>query len=254
MPASDFRRQRREREFQERVLEALEKPKKNRLIAVVNSGFFLWLLTAILVTLGGGYITNHQQCMRDADQIIARKNHLQQEILARQPMQLELVEKAQTLDQLPGGREMQGALLSDLSKVSFLELRQELETLDRRVTYDHLDDPLIEKIEVASIPLVGPPQQLLTDQDKLRLRKLQMKQQIEYDTFRLVLDRYAYFFEPSCGMWNTLMTALGYRVAIVSASVSAVYSLMLRGSSTLIGTLERMSKLRDDILAIKNSR
>ena len=56
MADNEFLRQKREREFQQRVLAALEKPKSHRIIRVINAPFFLWLLTVILVT-GGRFLS-----------------------------------------------------------------------------------------------------------------------------------------------------------------------------------------------------
>ena len=54
--------------FKTRVLAAIEKPKKARLVAILNSGFFLWLLTLCVVSAGGAYLTSYQQCRKDADE------------------------------------------------------------------------------------------------------------------------------------------------------------------------------------------
>ena len=51
MPENEFLRHKRDREFQAHVLAALEKP--NRFLAVVNSGAFLWLMSAAFLTIGG---------------------------------------------------------------------------------------------------------------------------------------------------------------------------------------------------------
>ncbi|MGY4450713.1 hypothetical protein ACVWZR_005373 [Bradyrhizobium sp. i1.3.1] len=44
--------------FKKRVLAALDKPKKSRLVSILNSGFFLWFLTLCVVTAGGSYLTS----------------------------------------------------------------------------------------------------------------------------------------------------------------------------------------------------
>jgi hypothetical protein len=45
----------------------LSEQPKSKLWLFLNSGIFLGSLSAGLLTVGGGYVTNHQQCMRDAD-------------------------------------------------------------------------------------------------------------------------------------------------------------------------------------------
>jgi hypothetical protein len=63
---SDGLRERREREFQRRVLAAIERPKSNRFWAFINSAAFLWLASAIVLTGGGWYITRQKlrRCCR----------------------------------------------------------------------------------------------------------------------------------------------------------------------------------------------
>ena len=84
MLESELQRQKRERNFQQRVLNAVEAPKRNRFLAVINSAFFLWCISALFLTVGGGYLTNHQQCVREADQLIERRSLLTQELYGRQ--------------------------------------------------------------------------------------------------------------------------------------------------------------------------
>jgi hypothetical protein len=57
MVDNEFLRQRREREFQQRVLAAVEKPKTSRIFKIMNAPSFLWLLTALILTVGGAYIS-----------------------------------------------------------------------------------------------------------------------------------------------------------------------------------------------------
>jgi len=40
-------------EFQQRLLAAVEKPERNRLLAVINSAFFLWVMSALLLSICG---------------------------------------------------------------------------------------------------------------------------------------------------------------------------------------------------------
>jgi len=52
-----------EADFQERILRALEPGPKRRLFVVLNSAFFLWTLTAILLTLGGAFASRRSECI-----------------------------------------------------------------------------------------------------------------------------------------------------------------------------------------------
>jgi hypothetical protein len=84
MVENEFFRQKRGREFQQRVLAAVEKPKSNRLLAIINSAFFLWVLTACVVTAGGTYVASYQQCRKDADSEIDRSTKLERELYQRE--------------------------------------------------------------------------------------------------------------------------------------------------------------------------
>jgi hypothetical protein len=70
--------------FKNRVLAAIEKPKKATLVAILNSGFFLWLLTLCVVSAGGAYLTSYQQCSKDAEEEIERNTKIQRELFQRE--------------------------------------------------------------------------------------------------------------------------------------------------------------------------
>ena len=80
MPKYEKIRNERDRAHQKKSLGV---PKRNVVLAVINSGFFLWLLSAALLTGGGGYITNHQECMREANQLIQRRSLVSEEMFGR---------------------------------------------------------------------------------------------------------------------------------------------------------------------------
>src|SRR5215469_1400068 len=84
-------------EFQQRLLAAVEKPERNRLLAVINSAFFLWVMSALLLSIGGSYITNHKQCLDDAEKVIERRSHLSQELFFRGGALADRMAKAKTV-------------------------------------------------------------------------------------------------------------------------------------------------------------
>jgi len=71
-------------EFYRRVLLAVEKPPRSKLVAIINSGFFLWILTACVVSAGGAYLTSYQQCRKDADDAIERYTKVERELFQRE--------------------------------------------------------------------------------------------------------------------------------------------------------------------------
>lgn len=70
--------------FKKRVLKAIERPKKSGVIRIINSGFFLWLLTLLVVTAGGTYLTSYQQCRKDAADEIEKNTKVQRELFQRE--------------------------------------------------------------------------------------------------------------------------------------------------------------------------
>ena len=44
-------------------------PAKLSLVKIINSGLFLWIISAIILTGGAGYLNGYQTCIRDAKQI-----------------------------------------------------------------------------------------------------------------------------------------------------------------------------------------
>ena len=135
-------------EFQQRVLAAVEKPKRNKLLAVINSPFFLWVMSVLLLSIGGSYVSNYKQCRDDAEKTIERRNHLSQELLVRLTAVSARVTEAKTLQEathelnaliLPQpatpDRDIPSSIFKDLSLISYAEMQKEFQTLMGRITY-----------------------------------------------------------------------------------------------------------------------
>jgi hypothetical protein len=82
MDPADRLRNKRDREFQARVLSTLSKP-KNNIWATINSPLFLWFLSAALLSFGGAYFTAYQQCVSRADAMIENFPLVSDEYYAR---------------------------------------------------------------------------------------------------------------------------------------------------------------------------
>lgn len=235
MADNEFLRQKREREFQQRVLAAVEKPKENRGWKFVNSGIVIWGLSVALITIGGGYITNHQQCMRDADQLIERRDHLTSEIWSRNLAFEAAVDAAETMSEALLVPNSKGSYFFDLAKISTTELERELLKLNFRVKRTNL--PLREiddaragwsQFTQADIDFDHAALQAElndaaasgTSGQSLKLFKAQVRRFVSVRSFERNVDTFAYVFEPNCSVINTLLTALGYRPPIIFASVS----------------------------------
>jgi hypothetical protein len=84
MPENETQWRNREREFQKAVLTALEKPKQSKFVAILNSPFFLWLVSAAFITVVGSYISAQQSCFSEAERLIQDFNQVNTEVEYRE--------------------------------------------------------------------------------------------------------------------------------------------------------------------------
>lgn len=68
-----------QREFEKRLLAALERPKAHWFIRIINSASFLWLRSVIFLSIGGSLFTGYSQCSIDANQQIEQYHELARE-------------------------------------------------------------------------------------------------------------------------------------------------------------------------------
>lgn len=209
--------------------------KPSRLWVLVNSGIFLWFLSAALLTVGGGYITNHQQCMRDADQIIERRSHLSLEILSRNASFASRVNGDKTL-RPPFTPDKQGSIYADLANISYSDVQRELWKLNEQIHKDEL--PVKEMQEAQYRWLTFNSTRVdreydnyreapssSTPSDAINFLKTTVQLQSLYDQFDRDLDVLAYSYRPDCTIISTLLSALGYKPPIVRASISPLFDL-----------------------------
>jgi hypothetical protein len=235
MPRYEKLRNARLRGFRKEVLGAVEPPKATRLWRFLNSAFVIWCLSAILLTVGGGYITNHQQCMRDADQIIDRRSHLASEIFGRNAAFATRVADAKTLEPpfFPG---KQGSLYPDLSNIPYREVERELWSINDRIEREELPDIEMQNAQIRWLDVMSSradrefekfrqPSLPSKPDEALKEFKITVALQSLYDTFNRDLDMLAYFYRPDCTILKTLGTALGYKPQIVKASISPSFFL-----------------------------
>lgn len=80
---NEILRQKRDRAFQVRVLAAVEKPKRNRFLAIINAPIFLWLLSAIAISFLSIAYQTRQQCLQESGAMIMNQLRTQNEINER---------------------------------------------------------------------------------------------------------------------------------------------------------------------------
>jgi hypothetical protein len=146
MTDKEFLRQRREREFQQSVLKALEKPKQSRILKVINSPFFLWLLSALLLTLGGAYFAEYQQCNRDSAQIIDLFYRLTTELELRQKSIADAFAASNNFEELRTALKTHDYIYSDLRERTARDLVRQKRQLSRRISFDRAHSAAINII------------------------------------------------------------------------------------------------------------
>jgi hypothetical protein len=236
MPKYEKLRNARRRAFERELLQRPSEPKPSKLWTFLNSGLFIWFLSAALLTVGGGYITNHQQCMRDADQLVSRRAHLVSELFSRKAAFAASVASAKRLQPpfLPG---KQGALFPDLANVSYGEIEREVWTIIERVEWEELPDKRMVDAQLRLLDYNssradreyerfrddGSPS--LKNDEALKQFKTTVELQALYNRFSTDLDALAYSYQPDCTILKTLGVALGYKARIVKAVVSQFFAL-----------------------------
>jgi hypothetical protein len=248
-----------------RIRDAQKQPKPNKLWLVLNSGIFLWFLSASLLTAGGGYVTSHQACMREADQLIERRDRLSREIYARRLAFHETVANAKTVEQLVIVPTTKGSVYPDLEKTPYYEIEQELRKLGFRIDYDDLPDDAVTRVRnemhilLSEYIAKGEEVQGLTssknpskaDLDKfLQQRKLISLLLAEQTDFDRTFETYAFTFEPNCTISKTFETALGNRPDIVRAIADPQYN-SGEITDTMMNHLKKAKALQKQIMAIK---
>jgi hypothetical protein len=130
-------RNRREREFQTRLLAAAEKPAapdRSSVWKALNSPIVIWLLSAALITTVGSYITTQQQCLREADRLIEQYDKLLTEMKLRTDHVALSVTSAKTPNDLQSQLANVPTGYSDLKAKSIIDLSSELQRIIRRVS------------------------------------------------------------------------------------------------------------------------
>lgn len=251
----------------------MKKAPDNKLLAFINSPIFIWLLSALVLTIGGAYITNHKQCRDDAEKIIERRKHLRQELFSRELDRDRRVANAKTAQEaiaeaMPTMQDKRGSIFADLSNINYSELSGEFLTLTRRIRYTELPDPSIADYRRKSMrenaasfsfnnkeriqePLDGKKQPPPIDEGSL-LKGVQLALRLAFakQSFEHALDSFAYDFRPDCSVINIAKLTLGYRPPIVFAETSTLYT-MADGSAGMlkrdVEVIEQMQKKLDSL-------
>jgi hypothetical protein len=70
-------------EFKNRIISLLERAPKNRTFEILNSAFFLWIMSALLVGFGGSFFNAQSQCIVESEKLIAEAARMDSELSYR---------------------------------------------------------------------------------------------------------------------------------------------------------------------------
>ncbi len=239
LPKHEEIRNRRDREFQARMLAAVEKPKPSAIWRILDSRLLSALLLGFLGAIIGGYYTNYQQCVTDASQLIEKRERLGREMLVRR-------EAVQTrISHVSTAAELREALATprpfsyaEYSTWSHFELLREFNKIDGRTDWlgTELNKRLALRRELDLWEQIQDGQmgdifsgQLnpYIDDGFVSQVKLFVKREADYSRGRSALDTMI-DYAPTCGLRTLLSRMAGNHPKIISASLSEKNDEMLR--------------------------
>jgi hypothetical protein len=160
IPPADQLRNKRDREFQARVLSMLSKPRSS-IWTAINSPLFLWFLSAALLSFGGAYFAAYQQCVSRADTMIESFPLVSDEYYARKQAIYAIVRDSSHTD------EMRRKLKTELKEQPKLyvrfkdwtskDLRRQLDGINSRTDQTGLNDLYKAIVRVKSVIVAVPP-------------------------------------------------------------------------------------------------
>ena len=105
----------------------------SRLWLFVNSGLFLWLLTAVFVTIGGSYFSQIQKCVADADALGERYYILTRELSNRNTEFARAIHVAESIEALKRAKAEYKSDFAEFQAKTGDEIESEWRHIIRRV-------------------------------------------------------------------------------------------------------------------------
>jgi hypothetical protein len=130
---NDNLRNRRELEFQKKVLAALQRPKPSRWLAVFNSRLFSVLVLGLFGTIGSIYFTSYQKCTADAERLSEAWYRLTREAMTRQDAIAWTVTQAKSMDDFRNIKYPN--VYAEMKDKSLWEVLREKRQISRRIDF-----------------------------------------------------------------------------------------------------------------------
>jgi hypothetical protein len=224
LPRFEKLRNRRQREFESKLLTLATPKPKSRFLAFINAPFTLWFLSAVVLGFGSIYYTAYKQCIADGTKISEDYSLYRTEMINRQISLAIAIKSAKTLADV---YKVQQSIPDDAVKLKdkkLAEIREVLEQSSTRIEFvvnrdapDFVElqkDPNFDKF----FPVFeAAPQDEVTEKDFPALKRF-----AERAVSPLMMQAFGgiHFAEPSCGP-STIMSLLQGAVA---PPISRAYS------------------------------
>ncbi len=151
-----------------RIPTLLEEP-PNRIIAILNSAFFIWLVSAVFVTVGGSYFSGIQKCTADAEGIIDRYDLLESEYYSREYYYYGAVLSANTIEDLAKSKGEYKSSYSEFQTKDYHEIQREIDSILHRIPPMSKDDLKIAREQYPYFVNESLAQYLISYADELKM-------------------------------------------------------------------------------------
>jgi hypothetical protein len=109
--------------------------KPNLILRILNSPFTIWLLSAIVITVGGSYVTGYQRCEADAGHLITTYYKDQVELTRRFQYIQSKVSAAQSFEEIELAFETHPFVYDDLKNRKTRDLDSELRRAEQLIDF-----------------------------------------------------------------------------------------------------------------------
>jgi hypothetical protein len=230
---NDFLRNKRDIEFQKRVIAALDRSKPSRWWAFFNSRVFSVLALGMFGAVGSIYFANYHQCHRDADRMSESWYRLTREAMTRHEALWWIIKDAKGLDDLRNFRSP--SVYSEMKDKTLWEILREKRHIARRIDFSATRDiqpskprpssgySMNELFRYGKVPVgLVPPE--LSDEELPQIKAFSEKYLniIFYDYTR---DLRLYIL-PKCGLLNVLKSVIGKPTTIMESSLMPAESVI----------------------------
>jgi hypothetical protein len=226
LPRFEKLRNRRQREFESKLLTLATPEPKNRFLAFINAPFTLWLLSAVVLGFGGIYYTAYKQCIMDGAKLSEDYMLYRTEMIHRQISLANVITSAKTLADIYKYRESIPDDAVKLKDKKLVEIVEFLEQLSTRIEFminqdapDYIElkkDPNFNKF---GLIIEASRYDDVTEKDLPALKRL-----ADRAARALIMQAFGgiHFAEPSCGP-STIWSILRGTVALPIARAYSFY-------------------------------